>query len=51
MKHVSNSTWTRLKEEAAVHLYDELHQDARGVSAAAHDTETSPIEVQRPVDS
>ena len=50
LKHVSNSTWSRLKEEAAVHLFGELHHDAR-VSPAATDAETSPIEVQRPMDS
>ncbi|WP_146071592.1 MULTISPECIES: hypothetical protein [unclassified Cryobacterium] len=48
MKYVSNSTWARLKEEAAVHFYDELHPDARGISAAALDTETSPIECNAP---
>ena len=51
LKHVSNSTWSRLKEEAAVPLFGELHHDARGVSPAAPDAEISPIGVQRPVDS
>ena len=49
MKHVSNSTWERLKEESAVHLYDELHHVAQDASAAVADPETSPITVQRPV--
>lgn len=46
MKHVSNTTWERLKEESAVHLYDQLHHDAHVALAAVPTTETSPIEVQ-----
>ena len=51
MKHVSNSTWERLKEEAAAHFYGELQRDARNVDPATSAPETTPIAVQRPVDS
>ncbi|WP_156109764.1 hypothetical protein [Cryobacterium sp. MLB-32] len=52
MKHVSKSTWERLKEESAADLYDELHHDGHGggavtTSGAAH----PPAEVHQPEDS
>ena len=51
VKHVSNSTWERLKDKAAVHLYGQLLRDARNVDPAVSAPETTPMTVQRPVDS
>lgn len=52
MKHVSKSTWERLKEESAADLYDELHHDAHGGSAAQNPhAALPPAEVHQPEDS
>ncbi|SEN37938.1 hypothetical protein [Cryobacterium luteum] len=51
MKHVSNATWERLKQESALHLYGELHHLTHESTAAVSDPETAPIAVQLPGDS
>jgi len=45
MKHVSESTWERLKGEAAADLYDELHHEP-----AADASDDARVGADKPAD-